>query len=53
MLPKYFENLKLAVSAITGQPRIVKINPKNPDRSDKYIDIPHDEFKNIMLNYFF
>lgn len=52
MLPKYFKNLHLLTSAITGRPRIVNIDLEKTNKSDKYIDVPKDEWESAMLNYF-
>lgn len=52
MLPKYFKNLHLMISAITGTPRIVSINPEKTQLSDKYIDIPKEEWEGSLINYF-
>lgn len=51
-LPKYFKNLHLAVSTITGTPRIVSIDFSKTDRSDKFIDIPKEEFESCILNHY-
>ena len=52
LLPKYFENLQLRISAITGEPRIVSINPKKPNMSDKYKVIGQQDWILTLLNYF-
>lgn len=52
LIPKYFKDLHLMVSSITGQPRIVKVDKSKPNFSDKYIDIPKEEFESAVLNYF-
>lgn len=52
MLPKYFKNLHLMISAITGTPRIVSINPEKTQLSDKYIDIPKEEWEGSLIHYF-
>lgn len=49
--PKYFDNLHLAISAITGQPRIASIDPKKPNKSDKYKDIPEDEWISSIMGW--
>ena len=51
MRPKYFDNLHVAISAITGQSRIAYIDPKKPNQSDKYIDIPEDEWFNTIMSW--
>lgn len=52
MLPKYFNNLHLAISCICGTPRIVNIDFSKTNCTDKYIDIPIDEWENCLLSYF-
>lgn len=51
-LPKYFDNLHLTVSSITGVPRIVNIDFEKTNFSDKYKDIPKDEFESTLIQYF-
>lgn len=49
-LPKYFNDLHVLISAITGQPRIAKT--KNGKLvTDKYIDIPQKEWESAILNW--
>ena len=50
--PKYFENLHLAISGRTGTPRIVNIDYNKTNLSDKYKNIPKDEFESAMLEYY-
>lgn len=58
MLPKYFKNLHLMISVITGTPRIVSIDTENSQLSDKiqlsdkYIDIPKEEWEGSLIHYF-
>ena len=52
MLPNYFKNLHLSISAITGIPRIVNIDFNKTQFSDKYKDIPNDEWEGALLGYF-
>ena len=52
MLPKYFYNLHVCISAICGTPRIANIDFSKTNRTDKYIDIPIDEWENCLLIYF-
>ena len=51
-LPKYFKNLHVSISAITGTPRIVNIDFSKTNCSDKYKDIPIDEWESCLLGYF-
>ena len=51
-LPKYFKNLHLSISAITGTPRIVNIDFNKTNCSDKYKNIPIDEWEGSLLGYF-
>lgn len=51
-LPKYFKNLHLTTSAITGTPRIVNIDFSKTNLSDKYIDVPKEEFEGTLIGYF-
>ena len=51
-LPKYFNKLHLCISGITGTPRIVNIDFKKSNMSDKYKDIPKDEWEGALLQYF-
>ena len=50
--PKYFEKLHIAVSAITGTPRIVSIDYDKTNLSEKYKNISKDEFESAMLGYY-
>ena len=50
-LPKYFDHLQLAISAITGKPRIAYIDPKKPNESSKYKNIPDEEWLNVILTW--
>ena len=52
MLPKYFDNLHIAISAICGKPRIVNIDFSKTNCSDKYKNIPIDEWESCLLGYF-
>ena len=52
MLPKYFNNLHIAISAICGKPRIVNIDFTKTNCTDKYKDIPLDEWESCLLGYF-
>ena len=49
-LPKYFKNLHLEVSAITGSPRIVNTKQLGTP-TDKYINIPQTEWESAILNW--
>ena len=49
-IPAYFKNLHLGVAAITGKPRIMSIKP-NEDSTDKYINIPDEEWHNAILSW--
>ena len=51
MLPKYFENLHLAISAITGKPRICSVKDNNWV-TDKYKNIPDKEWESCIMNWF-
>lgn len=51
MLPKYFNDLHVAISAITGHPRIVNCK-EGSLTTDKYKDIPQDEWESCLLNFF-
>lgn len=51
-LPKYFKNLHVSISAITGTPRIVNIDFSKTNCSDKYKNIPIDEWESCLLGYF-
>lgn len=52
MLPKYFKNLHLTISAITGTPRIVNIDLNKTNLSEKYKDIPKEEWESALIQYF-
>lgn len=52
MLPKYFKNLHLCISVIEGKPRIVNIDFTKTNMTDKYKDIPLDEWESALLGYF-
>ena len=52
MLPKYFKNLHLLISEITGTPRIVNIDLNKTNFSDKYVDIPKEEWKRAIVGSF-
>ena len=52
MLPKYFKNLHILISCITGTPRIVNIDLEKTNCSDKYKDISKEEWESAMINYF-
>lgn len=51
MLPRYFNDLHVAVSAITGVPRIVSCKEDSLS-TDKYKDISEDEWESVLLNFF-
>ena len=51
-LPKYFKNLHLCTSVITGVPRIVNIDFSKSTTSEKYIDVPKEEFESCLLNHY-
>lgn len=49
-LPKYFNNLNIAVSVITGKPRIVSIKPDDKSNTtDKYKNIDERTWVNCIL----
>ena len=49
-LPKYFNNLDIAVSAITGKPRIVSVKFENKScATDKYKNINEQTWINCIL----
>lgn len=51
MIPKYFNDLHLAICAITGEPRIASF--KDGQKStEKYKNIPMKEWKAAILNWF-
>lgn len=50
--PKFFENLHVGISSITGQPRIFLSKKEKPSFCDKYKDIPEKEWISAVLNYF-
>lgn len=50
-LPKYFDNLHVGISAITGEPRIVSLKGKN-NMSDKYKTIPKEEWESSVIGWF-
>ena len=50
-LPKYFDNLHIGISAITGEPRIVSIK-EGKNCSDKYKVIPDEEWKSCIVGWF-
>ena len=52
MIPKYFKNLHLMTSAITGTPRIVNIDTNKTNFSEKYKDIPKEEWESALIQYF-
>lgn len=52
MIPKYFKNLHLMISAITGTPRIVNIDLNKTNLSEKYKDIPKEEWESALIQYF-
>lgn len=52
MIPKYFKNLHILISGITGTPRIVNIDLEKTNYSDKYKDISKEEWESAMINYF-
>lgn len=52
MIPKYFKNLHLMISAITGTPRIVNIDLNKTNLSEKYKDISKEEWESALIRYF-
>ena len=52
MIPKYFKDLHLMISAITGTPRIVNIDLNKTNLSEKYKDIPKEEWESAIIQYF-
>ncbi len=52
MIPKYFKNLHLMISTITGTPRIVNIDTNKTNFSEKYKDIPKEEWESAIIQYF-
>ena len=51
MLSKYFNDLHVTICAITGQPRIASYK-EGQKSTDKYKDIPDEEWKGALLNWF-
>lgn len=51
-LPKYFKNLHLTISCICGTPRIANIDFSKTNYTDKYKNIPIDEWESCLLGYF-
>jgi hypothetical protein len=51
-LPKYFENLHIAVSRITGEPRIVSDSNAKTNFCEKYKNIDENEWVSALLNWF-
>ena len=51
-LPKYFKNLHLTISCICGTPRIANIDFSKTNCTDKYKNIPIDEWESCLLGYF-
>ena len=43
-LPKYFKNLHIAISSITGEPRIISTSDVNTNLCEKYKNIDADIF---------
>lgn len=53
LLPQYFKNLTLAISSITGIPRICSVREdKGYFVTDKYKDIPRETWLNCLMLYF-
>lgn len=55
--PKYMKNLHICISSITGTPRIVNIDLDKIEKkpyiiTEKYKDIPKDEWDSALINYF-
>lgn len=50
MLPKYFKNLTLAISSITGMPKICSLSGLL--LTDKYKDIPEENWLDCIMLYF-
>lgn len=50
-LPKYFNNLHLAIGTITGQPRICSLK-KDTKLTDVYKDVPEKEWENCLMLWF-
>ena len=51
-LPKYFKNLHIAISSITGEPRIISTSDVNTNLCEKYKNIDEDEWISALLNWF-
>lgn len=55
-LPKYFENLTIGISTITGQPRIISVKQDEKDKpiknTDKYKDIDGKTWHDCIMLYF-
>lgn len=52
MLPKYFKNLHLIVTEITGKPQIVSLKPYKGIFKKYGIDIPKEEWISAMMTYY-
>lgn len=51
-LPKYFENLHIAISSITGEPRIILDSNAKTNFCEKYKNIDENEWVSALLNWF-
>lgn len=51
-LPKYFENLHIAISSITGEPRIISDSNAKTNFCEKYKNIDENEWVSALLNWF-
>lgn len=51
-LPKYFDNLHVGISAITGEPRIYSLKDPKKGKTDKYKNIPKEEWESAVVGWF-
>ena len=51
-LPKYFKNLHIAISSITGEPRIISDSNAKTNFCEKYKNIDENEWVSALLNWF-
>ena len=51
-LPKYFENLHIGISSITGEPRIISCADSKTTFCEKYKNIAENEWVSAVLNWF-
>ena len=51
-LPKYFKNLHIAISSITGEPRIISDSNSKTNFCEKYKNTDENEWESDLLNWF-